>query len=175
MNTAEAMEPTGVEVVTDLSCQYLTFLLADEEYAVDILRVIEIKGWQEATHIPNTPDYVQGVINIRGTIVPIIDLRKRFGLPPREYGPTTVVIVVKVDTGDRARTMGIVVDGVSEVYNITGDEMKPPPEFGGSVSIEYVKGLATVQEKMVIALDINRLLNADEIDVVAEDVDSDSD
>ena len=99
--------------------QFLTFILSDEEYGVDILRVQEIKGWDSVTNIPNTPKYVRGVINLRGTIVPIIDLRIRFSMEQREYGPTTVVIVLKVMSGDNdSRIMGIVVDGVSDVYNI---------------------------------------------------------
>ena len=139
--------------------QYLTFLLAGEEYGVDILRVQEIKGWDTVTKIPNTPEYIKGVINIRGTIVPIIDLRRRFGLEDPAYGPTTVVIVLRVesDTGDR--TMGIVVDAVSDVYNIADKEEKPAPDFGSEIDTEYVKGLATVDEKMVILLDIDQLIN----------------
>ncbi len=139
--------------------QYLTFMLAGEEYGVDILRVQEIKGWDTVTKIPNTPEYVKGVINIRGTIVPIIDLRQRFGLETKAYGPTTVVIVLRVvgNTGDR--TMGIVVDAVSDVYNIGEGEEKPAPDFGSEIDTEYVKGLATVDDKMVILLDIDRLIN----------------
>lgn len=138
--------------------QYLTFMLAGEEYGVDILRVQEIKGWEEATHIPNTPDFVKGVINIRGTIVPIIDLRKRFVLEEAPYGPTTVVIVLKVMNDEQEKTMGIVVDAVSDVYNIPEDELKPYPDMG-SISTCYVNGLATINEKMVITLDIDTLLD----------------
>lgn len=138
--------------------QYLTFILNNEEYGVDILRVQEIKGWDHATPIPNTPAYVRGVINLRGTVVPIIDLRARFGMAPAAYGPTTVVIVLKVMSGASSRTMGIVVDAVSEVYNVTQQDMKPAPEFGGSVRIDFVKGLATVDKKMVIILAIDALL-----------------
>lgn len=149
---------SSVEIMTDTD-QYLTFILAGEEYGVDILRVQEIKGWDSVTPIPNTPDYIKGVINLRGTIVPIIDLRHRFSLDAIPYGPTTVVIVLKVISDSGHRTMGIVVDAVSDVYNVASEEMKPPPDFG-AISIDYVKGLATVDEKMVIALDIDRLLNS---------------
>ncbi len=141
------------------SSQYLTFILAGEEYGVDILRVQEIKGWEPATAIPNTPKYVKGVINLRGTIVPVIDLRVRFGLAHLDYGPTTVVIVLRIVSETGERTMGIIVDAVSDVYNVGDEEMKPPPDFGCAVGTEYVKALATVDEKMVILLDIDRLID----------------
>ena len=139
--------------------QYLTFILDGEEYGVDILRVQEIKGWEKATKIPNTPRYIKGVINLRGAIVPIVDLRTRFDLDLIEYGKTTVVIVLKVICSNGERTLGFVVDAVSEVYNVSPEQMKPAPEFGGAISIDYIKGLATVGEKMVILLDIDHLLN----------------
>jgi len=143
--------------------QYLTFLLAGEEYGVDILRVQEIKGWDTVTQIPNTPEYIRGVINLRGTIVPIIDMRVRFSLEELEYGPTTVVIVLKVESDDKSRIMGIVVDGVSDVYNMPDEEIKPSPDFGSAVDTDFVKGLATVNEKMVIVLDIDHMCNSDEL------------
>jgi purine-binding chemotaxis protein CheW len=146
---------SGIAADTD---QYLTFILAGEEYGVDILRVQEIKGWGPATPIPNTPDYIKGVINLRGTIVPIVDLRRRFDLEPMEYGPMTVVIVLRVEAEDKHRIMGIVVDAVSDVYNIGDDGLKPPPDFGSVIDIDFVRGLATVDEKMVIVLDIDHLL-----------------
>lgn len=150
--------------------QLLTFILAGEEYGVDILRVQEIKGWDSVTPIPNTPKHILGVINLRGTIVPIIDLRLRFNMPSIAYGPTTVVIMLKVKSDDRIRTMGIVVDGVSDVYNLGQDAMKPPPDFGSVISIDYVKGLATVGEHMVIVLDIDHLLNSGELSMVEDSV-----
>ncbi len=140
--------------------QYLTFILADEEYGVDILRVQEIKGWGKVTPIPNTPDYVQGVINLRGTIVPVVDLRQRFGMPKLDYGPTTVVIVLKVLGDDRDRTMGIIVDAVSDVYDVEPADIKPPPDLGTGMGVEWVQGLATVEEKMLIILDIDQMLAA---------------
>jgi purine-binding chemotaxis protein CheW len=146
--------------------QLLTFILDGEEYGVDILRVQEIKGWDSVTPIPNTPKHILGVINLRGTIVPIIDLRLRFNLESIPYGPTTVVIMLKVKSEDRARTMGIVVDGVSDVYNLAHDALKPPPDFGSVISVDYVKGLATVGEHMVIVLDIDHMLNSGELAVM---------
>lgn len=147
--------------------QFLTFILASEEYGVDILRVQEIKGWDAVTQVPNTPEYVRGVINLRGTIVPIIDLRIRFSMEQLEYGPTTVVIVLKVMSDDESsRIMGIVVDGVSDVYNVKNDEINAAPDFGEGVDSSFVKGLATVEEKMVIILDIDYMLNSAELEKV---------
>ena len=153
--------------MSDNEQQFLTFMLAGEEYGVDILRVQEIKGWDTVTQIPNTPEYIRGVINIRGTIVPIIDLRLRFNLDFLDYSSTTVVIVLKVHSENgKVRTMGIVVDGVSDVYNIKNEDIKPSPDFGVAVDTEFVKGLSTVNEKMVILLDIDHMCNSDELAVI---------
>lgn len=148
----------------DNTNQFLTFMLAGEEYGVDILRVQEIKGWESSTEIPNTPAYIQGVMNLRGTIVPIVDLRSRFELEQVEYSNTTVVIVLKTKSGENEKTIGFVVDAVSDVYNVTDEQLKPSPDFGNAVSTEFVRGLATVDEKMLILLDIDHLIDAD-IDV----------
>ena len=158
MNIAQGLDIESIELNTDTD-QYLTFMLAGEEYGVDILRVQEVKGWDSVTPLPNTPQYIKGVINLRGTIVPIFDLRERFSLEQIPYGPTTVVIVLKVNNEHGSRTMGIVVDAVSEVYNIAAEGMKPSPDFGTAISMDFVHGLATIDEKMIIVLDIDRLLN----------------
>jgi purine-binding chemotaxis protein CheW len=138
--------------------QYLTFMLAGEEYGVDILRVQEIKGWDRVTRIPHTPDFVLGVINLRGSVVPILDLRRRFGLDTVDFGPTTVVIVVKVALEKDERTVGMVVDAVSEVYDVDEDDSKIPPDVCGSVDTIFVKSLATMDDKMLILLDIDKLI-----------------
>ncbi len=151
--------------------QYLTFMLAGEEYGVDILRVQEIKGWDNVTPIPNTPKYIKGVINLRGTIVPIIDLRERFSLESVSFGPTTVVIVLKVNSDKGSRTMGIVVDAVSEVYNISEEDLKPAPDFGQAISTDFVMGLATVEDQMIIILDIDHLLNSSVLNSVVAEAD----
>ena len=156
----DTLDPHDLSVGVD---QYLTFIMADEEYGIDILRVQEIKGWDSVTALPNTPKYVKGVINLRGTIVPIIDLRQRFGLETVPYGPTTVVIMLKVMGEKGQRIMGIVVDAVSEVYNVTTNDLKAAPDFGGAVDADVVRGLATVEKKMIILLDIDHLLNTREI------------
>ncbi len=151
----------------DIANKYLTFVLATEEYAIDILRVQEIKGWSKVTQIPNTPKYICGVINLRGTIVPIVDLRLRFHLDYQKYGSMTVVVVVNViSSNGKERIMGVVVDGVSDVYDVAEVNIKPPPDFGSVISTEFVKGLATVGDNMVIVLDIDKLLNSDELAIV---------
>jgi purine-binding chemotaxis protein CheW len=165
MSTARAT--AGAEKsAAETSEQYLTFMLAGEEYGVDILRVQEIKGWDKVTRIPHTPGYVLGVINLRGAVVPILDLRRRFGLETIDFGPTTVVIVVRIMSGLAERTVGVVVDAVSEVYNVDAAGTKPPPDVCGSVDTVFVKALATIEEKMLILLDIDRLIGnsvADEL------------
>jgi purine-binding chemotaxis protein CheW len=147
--------------------QYLTFMLNGEEYGVDILRVQEIKGWIPTTKIPNTPDYIRGVMNLRGAIVPIIDLRSRFAMPAIEYTATTVVIVLKVHNEGAERTIGFVVDAVSDVYNVSAEQFRAAPDFGAHVHTDFIRALATVDEKMVILLDIDRLVSAEELEVPA--------
>jgi len=141
--------------------QYLTFIMAGEEYGVDILCVQEIRGWDSATSLPNAPPHIKGVINLRGTIVPIIDMRQCFGLEATEYTPLTVVIVLKVESEDQSRIMGIVVDAVSDVYTINEKNIQPVPDLGDSLDAEFVEGLINVEGKMVILLEISGLLNFD--------------
>ncbi len=157
MNTARATAGAHT-TAAEASEQYLTFMLACEEYGVDILRVQEIKGWDKVTRIPYTPDYVLGVINLRGAVVPIIDLRRRFGLETNEFGPTTVIIVVRVMSGLAERTVGLVVDAVSEVYNVGAAETRTPPDVCSRVDTVFVKALATIEDKMLILLDIDQLI-----------------
>lgn len=158
-------QPADAFSMTD---QYLTFMVDGEEYAVEILQVQEIKGWDTVTPVPNTPDYVMGVINLRGAVVPIIDLRKRFHLDAITFGPTTVIIVVKVVDEDSERTVGVVVDAVSEVYRFNREDVQPPPDLGNAIGTEFVRGLVAVEDKMVILLEINRLINSDILDVPGE-------
>lgn len=164
VDRAEATEHDVLDMDTS---QYLTFIMAGEEYGVDILAVQEIRGWEAATPIPNAPAHVKGVINLRGTIVPIIDLRICFGLDCIEYTPTTVVIVLKVSFAKSARVMGIVVDAVSDVYSLSDKQMKDAPVLGESVDTSYIRGLVTVDDKMVILLDIDRLLSFDDLPELA--------
>ena len=164
VNEAQADKQAGNGVLD----QYLTFILAGEEYGVDILSVREIRGWDSATPVPNAPKHVKGVINLRGTIVPLIDLRERFSLEPLEYGPMTVVIVLNVNTDKGEKTMGIVVDAVSDVYSISPEEMREAPDLGDSVDTNYIKGLVSVNERMVILLELDKFLNADKLPTSAD-------
>ncbi len=144
--------------------QFLTFLLANEEYGVDILRVQEIRGWGAVTAIPNTPDYVEGVINLRGTIVPLINLRKQFNLPVIDHGATTVVVVLRADCGERERTIGVVVDAVCEVHAVRESEIKPAPQWSNNTfSTNMIRGLASIGDKLIILLDVDRLLCLDDM------------
>ena len=163
MQSAAEVNPTDEQYSEDDSDQYLTFKLAGEEYGVEILRVQGIQGLQKVTTIPNTPEYILGVINLRGEIVPVVDLRKRFSLESIEFNSTTVVIVVRMVNEGKERTIGIVVDGVSEVYRFEHKNVQEPPEFGAKVSTEFLKGLASVDEKMVILLEIDHLVDFNEI------------
>lgn len=138
--------------------QYLTFFMAGEEYGIDILSIQEIRGCDTTTCIPNSPDFIQGVLNLRGTIVPIVDLRLRFGLERIAYGDITVVIVVKAMLGDGEKTMGMVVDSVSDVYSVDQQESTRAPDVGDADNREYVKGLVNVGDKMVVLLDLKKVL-----------------
>ena len=140
--------------------QFLTFMLGEEEYGVDILNVQEIRSWESATSIPNTPDYVLGVINLRGLVVPIIDLRKRFAMSKAEFGPATIIVIVRLlDHSRTSKTIGMVVDEVSDVYKISGDDIGEMPDLGSVVGTEFIKGVANVNEKMVIILNVDSLIN----------------
>ena len=153
-----ATDVAAVENLDQDEQQYLTFIMADEEYGVDILAVQEIRGWEESTIIPNAPEYIKGVINLRGTIVPIMDLRRRFGLPTVEYSPMTVVIILKVEQPTE-RVMGIVVDAVSDVYTIAESDTRKAPELTEDDNSVFIDGLVNVNEKMVILLDVESLLS----------------
>ena len=133
--------------------QVLTFKLAGEEYGVGILTVQEIRGWSAVTAIPHAPPWVLGVMDLRGVPVPVIDLRRRFELEPAQFGPSTVVIVIRVSAGGEQRTIGLVVDAVSEVYDIDTSSYRSLPEIGSAASSEVVQGLAQVDGKTLILLD----------------------
>ena len=145
------------------SQQFLTFQAGGEEYGVDILAVQGIRGWEGTTPIPNTPDYVKGVINLRGSIIPIIDLRIRFGLQESAYSSTNVVIVLRVESEGRERTMGIVVDSVSDVHTVALKDIHPPPELGEKQTDKFLCGVATVDDMVVILLDTDKLLDLQEL------------
>jgi len=139
------------------SQQVLTFKLAGEEYGVGILKVQEIRGWSAVTAIPHAPAWVLGVIDLRGVVVPVIDLRRRFELDPAQFGPATVVIVIRVNEAGAERTIGLVVDAVSEVYDIDESTFRALPDLGSTAASEVVHGLAHADGKTIILLDAERL------------------
>lgn len=138
--------------------QYLTFMMNGEEYGIEILSVQEIRGWESMTSIPNAEDYVKGVINLRGTVVPVVDLRVRFNLKNVDYNELTVIIIVKVMIEKKPKIMGIVVDAVSDVYNIEKQKAKKAPDIGDSETRNYIEGLINVGDKMVVLLDLEKVL-----------------
>ncbi|MCX5723523.1 MAG: chemotaxis protein CheW [Nitrospirae bacterium] len=154
--TNDLNRPAGL--ATDGS-QFLTFQLGDEFYGVDILRVQEIKGYTTVTKIPNTPDYIKGVLNLRGTIVPIVELRATFGMLTIDYTMFTVIVVVVV----RDRIMGLVVDSVSDVLNISKKDIQAPPEFGSKADVSVLSGIGKSGDRLVAILNVDRLLTDGEM------------
>jgi purine-binding chemotaxis protein CheW len=144
------------------SGEYLTFTLGQEEYGIDILKVQEIRGYDAVTKIANAPPFIKGVINLRGVIVPIVDLRIKFNLGHLTYDQFTVVIILNIGK----RVMGIVVDGVSDVIQLSSDNLRPSPEFGSILDTRYILGLGTVEDRMIIVVDIERLMTSQEMSLV---------
>jgi len=144
--------------------QFLTFELAGEAYGVEILKVQEIRGWEAVRVIPNTPAFVKGVLNLRGSVVPIIDLRERFSLEHSDYSPKTVVIVLCVEHGANQFVMGIVADAVSDVLDIDLEDVKRAPNFGSKIDTRYMRGMHVYKKKMIMLLDVDKLLNPDEVE-----------
>jgi len=158
--------------MTDIEQEYLTFMLQGEEYGVDILCVQEIRVWSSVTELPNKPQYIKGVINLRGVIIPIIDLRLRFGQPALDYDEQTVTIILRQQTQKSTTVVGIVVDAVSEVYKFTQQAIRQAPAFGNNIDSCFLKGLASVDNKLVILLDSETLLNEDDLYCVDNSADS---
>lgn len=148
----KAGDPSGLSAD---GSQFLTFQLEDEEYGLEILRVQEIKGYSKITPLPNTPPEVKGVMNLRGAVVPIIDLRTRFGLRQAEYTRFTVIIVVTV----RSKVVGLVVDAVSDVLNVGVQEVVPAPDLGAGVDTSFMTGMARTGERLITLLNVDRLVS----------------
>ena len=144
--------------------EYLTFTLGPEEYAIDILKVQEIRGYEQPTTIANAPAFIKGVINLRGIIVPIVDMRIKFQVGKAEYTPFTVVIILNIG----ARVVGIVVDGVSDVTSLRPEQIRPAPDFAATVDTKYIQGLGTLDERMLIVVDIARLMLSSDMALVDE-------
>jgi len=161
MNNSMAVD--GASNIEGLAGQYLSFELAGEIYGVDILKVREIKGWEEVRLLPDMPDYIKGVLDLRGVIVPIIDLRIRFQLESCEYTPTTVIIVLTVVHEGQQHVVGMVVDGVSDVLDVLPENVRKAPDLGGAISRHYIRGMVTIDERMAILLDVDALLDLQEM------------
>ena len=142
--------------------QFLTFELEGEAYGIEILKVQEIRGWEPIRKIPNTPDFVKGALNLRGSIVPIVDLRERFQMEKVEYTPVTVVIVMSVKTASGDSVMGIVADAVSDVLDISLSDIKEAPNLGSRINTHYMRGMFVGKKNMVMLLDVDKLLNPEE-------------
>lgn len=149
--------------MSDVENEYLTFILDGEEYGVSILAVQEIRVWSSVTDMPNTPEYVKGVINLRGVIVPIVDLRERLNKASATYNENTVVIVLKEKVNDNSIVVGVVVDAVSDVYKFSEAEIKSSPDFGSEIDSRFIFGMATIEEKIIIMLDAVKLLDIKEL------------
>lgn len=157
----------GLAIVTKLAGEtvgqeFLIFTLGAEEYGIDILKVQEIRGYDQVTRIANTPAFIKGVTNLRGVIVPIIDLRVKFAQQGVSYNENTVVIVLNFDQ----RVVGIVVDGVSDVLSLTTEQIRPAPEFAVTLATEYLTGLGSLGERMLILVDIEKLLSSEEMSLI---------
>jgi purine-binding chemotaxis protein CheW len=146
--------------------KFLTFVLNNEVYGIEILKVREIIGLMDITNVPQTPDYMKGVINLRGKVIPVIDLRLKFSMPEEEHTQETCTIVVEVDN----TSIGIIVDNVSEVMEIKGDEIEDTPQFGQGIDTNFIMGLGKTKETIVILLDIAMVLSTEELEIVKQHV-----
>ncbi len=165
---AEAVESMNqaVKVMAEKSGKYLTFQLEEEEYGIGILKVKEIIGMMPITSVPRTPEFVKGVINLRGKVIPVMDLRLKFSMGEIPYNDRTCIIVVEIDSQDSTVLIGIVVDAVSEVLNINEDEIEEAPTFGSKLDTDYILGMAKMEGGVKILLDIDRVLSAKEIEAL---------
>ncbi len=150
-------------VAVNLSGKYLTFKLSNEEYGLEILKVQEIMGMMKVTHVPRTPVFIRGVINLRGKVIPVVDLRLKFGLDGQDDTEMTCIIVVQIVQDEQKMTMGIIVDEVSEVINISAEQIEPPPSFGAAVDTAFILSMGKIGQKVLTMLDIDRVLSNSEI------------
>jgi purine-binding chemotaxis protein CheW len=162
-NSVTGVPAVALDLITN---EFLTFRLGSEEYGIEILKVQEIRGYDSITHIANSPDYIKGVINLRGIIVPIIDMRIKFNLGHATYDQFTVVIILMV----AGRVMGIVVDGVSDVITLADEQMRQAPGLGSVIDTEYIMGLGTVDERMLILIDIEKLMSRSDMGLIARSI-----
>ena len=144
--------------------KYLTFALGNEEFAIQVMRVREIMGIQETTAMPQAPGCVRGVLNLRGKVVPVVDLRVKFGLPELDYTERTCIIVVQIENQEGKLMIGIIVDRVSEVLTLRADDIEDTPDFGSGVTTPHILGMAKIQNKVKILLDINMVFTTQEVE-----------
>ena len=150
--------------ISDIEGKFLTFVLGEEIYGIEILKAREIIGLMDITTVPQTPDYMKGVINLRGKVIPVIDLRKKFSMQEEVHTQETCVIVVEVN----GSSIGLIVDSVSEVSDITGEEIENAPSFGQGIDTSFIMGLGKVKDKIIILLDIDTVLSTEELEMVEE-------
>lgn len=143
--------------------QYLTFMLGGEVFAIGILVIKEIIEYQNLTEVPMMPAFVRGVINLRGAVVPVMDLQARFSRPPSQVTKRTCIVIVEIQTGDERQVIGVVVDAVNEVLDIALADIEPPPSFGARIRSDFIHGMGKVKGKFVILLDVNQVLSLDEL------------
>ena len=169
MSHEQAITPitrSSGRVTSHMADEFLTFRLGDEEYGIEILKVQEIRGYDSITQIANAPEFIKGVVNLRGIIVPIVDMRIKFRLGTADYDQFTVVIILNV----AGRVMGIVVDGVSDVLTLEAEQMRPTPKFGSVIDTEYIMGLGTVEERMLILIDIEKLMSSSDMGLIEQSI-----
>ena len=158
----------AIRTTTMKEGKYLTFILKGESYGIGILKVKEIIGMMPITSVPRTPDFVKGIVNLRGKVIPVLDLRMRFGMAPMDYTDRTCIIVVELDKDGETIMVGIVVDAVSEVLTIKEEEIEETPAFGARIETAYIMGMAKVDQGVKILLDIDRVLSGDEVDALGK-------
>ena len=159
---AETMD-ASINAIVNKEGKYLTFSLDNEEYGIGILKIKEIIGMIEVTSVPRTPEFVKGVINLRGKVIPVVDLRLRFGMEGADYTERTCIIVVEISGTSGTVLFGVVVDSVSEVLNIRGENIEETPSFGGNADMEYILGMAKIEGGVKLLLDIDRVLSSNEM------------
>jgi purine-binding chemotaxis protein CheW len=157
-----AHEAQGTTAALLASGEYLSFTLGREEYGIEILKVQEIRGYEQPTQLANAPAFIKGVVNLRGNIVPIVDMRIKFNLESAEYNQFTVVIILNV----AGRVVGMVVDSVSDVIQLAGEQVRPAPDFSSTFDTEYIIGLGTMDERMLILVDIEKLMSGDDMALI---------
>ncbi len=163
-----AGDSTGVKAMADKEGKYLTFSMAEEEYGIGILKIKEIIGMMPITTVPRTPEFVKGVINLRGKVIPVMDLRLKFGMEKIDYTERTCIIVVEIEGQTGPVMIGIVVDSVSEVLNIKGDDIEGTPTFGTKLNTDYIHGMAKIEGGVKILLDIDKVLSSQEVVLLEE-------